>query len=44
MFKNCGKTFRMRIGKPIPWQTFDKSKMPMEWAEFVKQEVYKMAL
>ena len=44
MFKNCGKTFRMRIGKPITWQTFDKSKMPMEWAEFVKQEVYKMAL
>jgi putative hemolysin len=44
MFKNCGKTFRMKIGKPIPWQTFDKSKMPMEWAEFVKQEVYKMAL
>ena len=44
MFKNCGKTFRMRIGKPIPWQTFDKSKMPMEWAEFVKQDVYKMAL
>jgi len=40
MYKNVHKTFRVAIGKPIPWQTFDKSKTPMEWAEFVKKCVY----
>ena len=43
MYKNTGKTFRVKIGKPIPWQTFDKSKTAMEWAEFVENEVYKIA-
>ena len=42
MFKNTGNTFPVKIGKPIPWQTFDKSKSPMEWAEFVKQQVYNL--
>ena len=40
MYKNVHKTFEIRIGKPIPWQTFDKSKTPMEWAQFVKCQVY----
>lgn len=42
MFKNQHNTFTVRIGKPIAWQTFDKSKSPMEWAEYVKQQVYAM--
>lgn len=42
MYKNVGKTFRVAIGKPIPWQTFDKSKTPMEWAQFVQDTVYKL--
>ncbi len=42
MYKNVGKTFRVAIGKPIPWQTFDKSKTPMEWAKFVQDTVYKL--
>ena len=42
MFKNTGNTFPVKIGKPIPWQTFDKSKTPMEWAEIVKEQVYKL--
>ena len=42
MFKNTGNTFPVTIGKPIPWQTFDKSRSPMEWAEYVKQQVYKL--
>ena len=42
MYKNVHKTFRVSIGKPIPWQTFDKSKTPMEWAQFVKEQVYKL--
>lgn len=28
MFKNRHKTFTVTFGKPIPWQTFDKSKTP----------------
>ena len=42
MYKNVGKDFRIAIGKPIPWQTFDKSKTAKEWAQYVKEEVYKL--
>lgn len=42
MYKNTGNTFRVTIGKPIPWQTFDQTKSPMEWAQFVKEQVYKL--
>lgn len=42
MYKNVGKTFEVKIGKPIPWQTFDKSKTPMEWAQFVQDKVYSL--
>ena len=42
MYKNVHKTFRVSIGKPIPWQTFDKSKSPKEWAQYVRAEVYKL--
>jgi len=28
------------IGKPIAWQTFDRSKSHQQWAEWVKNEVY----
>lgn len=40
MFRNAGNTFRITIGKPIPWQTFDKSKSPKEWAQHVRAAVY----
>ena len=42
MYKNVHKTFRVTIGKPIPWQTFDKQKTPMEWAQFVRDKVYSL--
>jgi putative hemolysin len=42
MYKNVGKTFEVKIGKPIPWQTFDKSKTPLEWAQFVQDQVYSL--
>jgi putative hemolysin len=42
MYKNVHKTFRVTIGKPIPWQTFDKSKSPMEWAQYVREQVYNL--
>lgn len=40
MFKNRHKTFTITIGKPVPWQTFDKSHTPAEWAQYVKDIVY----
>lgn len=40
MYKNVHKKFTVTIGKPIPWQTFDKSKSLMEWANFVQNSVY----
>ena len=40
MYKNVHKTFDVTIGKPIPWQTFDKSRTPAQWAQYVKDIVY----
>ncbi|MDE7457091.1 MAG: glycerol acyltransferase [Prevotella sp.] len=42
MYKNVGKTFEVRIGKPIPWQTFDKSKSPQQWAQYVQDIAYSL--
>ena len=42
MYRNVGKTFRVVIGKPIPWQTFDKSRTSMEWAKYVEDMVYEL--
>ena len=44
MYRNVGKHFDIYIGKPIPWQTFDKSRTPQEWAQWVQQEAYKLPL
>lgn len=43
LFRHRGKTFRIYIGKPIPWQSFDKSRKPAEWAAFVQDIVYSLA-
>ena len=42
MLKNRHKTFTVTIGKPIPWQTFDRSKTPQQWAAYVQDIVYKL--
>lgn len=42
MFKNRNKTFTVTFGKPIPWQTFDKSKTATQWAQWVREQVYKL--
>lgn len=42
MYKNVHKSFRIAIGKSIPWQTFDKSRTPAQWALYVQDEVYKL--
>ena len=35
-----GKHLVLKFGEPIPWQTFDKSKKPDEWAKWVKEKAY----
>ena len=40
MFRQKDKEIRLVFGKPIPWQTFDKSKSAPEWAEWVKSKSY----
>ena len=42
MFKNKGKTFEVTIGKPIAWEPFDKTRKPIEWAQWVKEKVYQL--
>lgn len=42
MFKKRNKTIRLVIGKPIPWQRFDKSLTHYEWAQKLGEHVYRM--
>ena len=42
MYKNVHKTFKVTIGKPIPWQTFDKSRNATDWAQYVRDKVYSL--
>lgn len=43
MYKNVGKDFEIRIGKPIPYTTFtDRSKSAKQWAEWVEEQVYQL--
>ena len=42
LYKNRHKTFRVAIGMPRPWQTFDRSKTPAQWAQYVQDIVYKL--
>ena len=42
LFKKKNSSFTIKIGKPIPWQTFDKSARQSEWAEYVKNIVYEL--
>ncbi|WP_251619796.1 1-acyl-sn-glycerol-3-phosphate acyltransferase [Odoribacter lunatus] len=39
-YRKKGTTLTMHVGKPIAWQTFDKSKKPQEWAAEVKGILY----
>lgn len=40
MYKNRNKEFIVTIGKPIPWQTFNNTRRPAEWAAYVQDIVY----
>lgn len=40
LFNKRNKTIRVKIGKPISHQTFDKSKSHQEWADYMQNLVY----
>ena len=42
MFKMRGKAIDLVFGKAIPWQTFDKTKTPSEWAGWIKEKSYQL--
>ena len=41
-FKQKNKDFVITFGKPIPYETFDKSMTHLEWAQKVKEHIYKL--
>lgn len=42
LIKQSNSVVPVYFGKPIPFQTFDKSKSHQEWAEWVKSRVYEI--
>lgn len=42
MFRSRHKTFCIHFGKPVPWQTFDGSRKPTEWAGWMREQVYNL--
>ena len=42
LYRGQGKTFRIVVGAPIPWQTFDNSRTPREWAAWVREQAYNL--
>lgn len=40
--KHENGSFVVKFGKPIPYQTFDSTKRPAEWAKWVKEKCYKL--
>lgn len=42
MMKNRGKEFTLTVGKPIAWSTFDSSRKPKQWSQYVQDIVYKL--
>ena len=41
-FKQKYKDIKIIFGKPIPYNVFDKSKNPKDWADWVKEKVYEL--
>lgn len=42
MFRQRGKRLRLILGKPIPYSTFDDRHTPKEWAQLVKDYIYRL--
>jgi putative hemolysin len=44
LFKQQGKSFSIRFGKPISYNSLDNSKTHEEWAAYIKDVVYRLCL
>jgi putative hemolysin len=42
MFNQKDKEIRLIFGQKIKWETFDKSKSPLEWAGWVREKTYNL--
>ena len=42
MFRQKDKEIKLVFGRPIPWETFDKSRSAPEWADWVKSKSYEL--
>ncbi|HAX94812.1 MAG TPA: glycerol acyltransferase [Bacteroidales bacterium] len=42
LFRQKGKTIDLVFGKPVQWQTFDRTRSAAEWAEWVKEKSYQL--
>jgi len=42
MFKQKNKEISLIFGNPIPWETFNKSRSALEWADWVKSKSYNL--
>ena len=42
MYRSRGQHYIVRFGQPIPYQTFDRSRTPNEWARWVQDKVYEL--
>lgn len=42
MFKQKDKEILLVFGKTIPWETFDKTRSALEWADWVKSKCYEL--
>lgn len=42
VFKSKHSTYTIHFGQPIPWQTFDSSKKPAEWCQWVRDKAYSL--
>jgi putative hemolysin len=42
MLRKRNKTIKVKIGKPISYEMFDKSNTPLEWAQKIRAQVYNL--
>lgn len=43
MYRSRGGTYKITIGKPVPWETFTKDMTPQQWAQEVRKKVYELS-
>jgi len=44
VFRQKDKDIKLVFGDPIPWDTFDRSRSALEWAEWVRNKSYDLSL